>query len=388
MFSGNICTDLNETTYIRKCSELEQSIKANSKLKTFYVHCDNLSTYELPKPLVASVINGVAQNKTITSFTLELHNLYPDHHALTDGVIENLLRDNNTLQALSINIPNRYIPLPVNKLKVKSKLTSLEIEYGSNILMNLLLPCIEGLKCLILSMPYPPCLIFDFYPHLQQLTIKLDTAESINELFTILQTNTSLKALRVEVEEGSVYTVCSIGKHESSFNAKKCMSSSSYMSIITTGIMHNTGLQQLSIPVFLPITNEQMRRFLNVISQTDNITELKVVFQLDQTLSFSNDEKGIMKTFFYEQILPDIFDMLRSHATIKTMSIVCNYLYESSDTNTTAIEDFFHRTPFPSLQQLEIKRTGDISMIKTFKKNVVVYPYGYPITREIKMYIH
>ena len=89
----------------------------------------------------------------------------------------------------------------------------------------------------------------------------------------------------------------------------------------------------------------------------------------------------MMKTFFYEQTLPDIFDMLRSHRTIRIMRIVCTYLGESSDTNTTEIEDLFHCTPFPSLKQLEIKRTILVCMIKLYTKNTPAY-------REVKMYIY
>ena len=275
LFAGDIHTNLDETTYIRKCSELEQCIKTNSKLQNFLILVDNSSTYKLLEPFVASVINGIAQNKIITSFTLELYGFTNDHHALTDGILENLLRDNNTLRALSISIPDHFIPLPVNRIKVMSKLTSLVIGKGNSILMHSLLPCIEGLKCLILPMPYPPCLIFNSHPNLQELTIQLDTTKITSELFTILQTNTRLRALRVEVEKGSVYTICSIGRHHEQYdyyipdntNYKKCMSASSYMSIITAGIMYNTGLRQLSIPVFLPITNKEIKEFLNVITQ-------------------------------------------------------------------------------------------------------------------------
>ncbi|XP_019858744.1 PREDICTED: uncharacterized protein LOC109586971 [Amphimedon queenslandica] len=392
LFGGEICTDLDETTYIRKCSELQQCIKTNSKLQTIVIFCYDLSTHKLLEPFVAGVINGITQNKMITSFTLKLLSSYSDHHALTDGVIENLLRNNNTLQDLSITIPNCYIPLPVNKMNVMSTLTSLEIESGS-ILMNLLLPCIKGLECLILPLPYPPRLIFDSHPNLQQLNIQLDTAKSINDLFTILQTNTKLEALLVKLEIGSIFTICSIGRCNYSYYKKKCMSASSYISIITTGIKRKNCLQKFSIPVFLPITNEKLKSFLNVISKKYSFRELEVHFKLDQTCYyFLNDEKKIMKTFFYKQILPDIFHMLQSHPTITKMSIVCEYLEESSDTNTTAIEELFHRTRFPSLKQLEIKRTGSQCMIKTFTKNVVEYLYWglyrYPITREIKMYIH
>ncbi|XP_019858772.1 PREDICTED: uncharacterized protein LOC109586989 [Amphimedon queenslandica] len=387
--TGDICTN-DETTYIRKCSELEKCIKTNSKLQelTIQVIANNSSENKLLEPFIACIMKGIAQNKIIKSFRIIVFKRQtgdPDDHALTDStILESLLRDNNTLEALSLHIPNGFISSPMNEIKAKSKLTALDI--GGSILMNSILPCIKELKCLILpGISYPPCLIFNSYPDLQQLTIQLDTKESIDELFTILKSDATLKALRVEVKRGSVYTICSNTACFRSFSHEKC-SASSYISTITAGIMCNTGLRQLSIPVFLPITNKDMRRFLNVISQTDNITELELHFQIDSWTSY--DEQKMMKPFFYEQALPEIFNMLGSHASIKTMSIVCNYLNESSDTNTTEIEDLFFCMRFPSLRQLEIKRTGSQCMIKTFTKSVVVYPYRYPITRKIKMYIH
>ena len=372
-------TDLDETSYTSKCTELEQCIKRNSKLQELIIHESVYNMkYNFLELFITSIIGGITQNKVITSFTLKLDSS-TNNHALTDS-IENLLRDNNTIQTLSINTPHQWIPSSI--MKVKSKLTALKIRDST--LINSLLPCIEGLKCLILHVPYPPCLIFNSYPNLQQLTIQLDTTKITSELFTILHTNTRLKALRVEVNRGSLYTICSIGRRGYEYN-QKCMSASSYMSIITAGITHNTGLQQLSIPVFLPITKKEIKRFLNVITQTYNITELEVGFQLDQTCSFKDDEKEMMKTFFYQQTLPDIFDMLRSHRTIETMSIVCEYLNESFDANTTEIEDLFYRTPFPSLKQLEIKRTENECTIKTYSKNTPVYRH---VIREVKMYIH
>uniref|UniRef100_A0A1X7TFX7 NACHT domain-containing protein n=1 Tax=Amphimedon queenslandica TaxID=400682 RepID=A0A1X7TFX7_AMPQE len=290
-------TDLDETSYASKCTELEQCIKRNLKVQELIIIQTINTKCKLLELFITSLIRGITQNRMITSFTLEQIDSIRSNHLVTGSMLESLLKENSTLQALSMNIPNHCISLSVNEVKEMSRLTALEI--SGSILMNSLLPCIEGLKCLILPLPYSPCLIFKSHPNLQQLTLQLDTAKSINDFFTNLQTNTTLRALRVEVKEGSVYTICSIGRHHcyssdyvhSNTDYKKCMSASSYMSIITTGIMLNTGLQQLSIPVFLPITNKEIKEFLTVIFQKHNITELEIHFQLDQTYYFQNDEK-------------------------------------------------------------------------------------------------
>uniref|UniRef100_A0A1X7TA96 Uncharacterized protein n=1 Tax=Amphimedon queenslandica TaxID=400682 RepID=A0A1X7TA96_AMPQE len=77
---------------------------------------------------------------------------------------------------------------------------------SSKLMTSSLLARIEGLNCMILSDPYPPHLLFLSHPSLHTLTLPLDTAESAIELFTILQTNTTLKALSMKIKEERVYT--------------------------------------------------------------------------------------------------------------------------------------------------------------------------------------
>ena len=77
--------------------------------------------------------------------------------------------------------------------------------------------------------------------------------------------------------------------------------SSTYMYLLTTGLSHNTSLQELSI--FIPVShtnNEQIRTFFNVISQKNHLTELKLGFRLYQSLQFDNEKYALL---FYEQVL-------------------------------------------------------------------------------------
>uniref|UniRef100_A0A1X7SV73 Uncharacterized protein n=1 Tax=Amphimedon queenslandica TaxID=400682 RepID=A0A1X7SV73_AMPQE len=153
---------------------------------------------------IISVIRGVTRNKTITSLTIHVPMAPPPR--LPDGVIEQLLKDNNTLQALSLNIPDKLLPSSLNMVEVNTPLTALEIGgWLSKLMISSLLRHIKGLHCVILHDPYPPCLLFLSHPSLNTLTLPLDTAENAIELFTILQTNTTLKALNVKIEE-RVYT--------------------------------------------------------------------------------------------------------------------------------------------------------------------------------------
>ena len=379
MGSPTILT-VDNTYYTDKCTELEKCIEMNSTLQEMTIHY-----YDESNPLgkeitstitsaIISVIRGVTKNKTITSLTIHVCNdssllVLPD----IGLAIKQLLKDNNILQALSLFISIEYL-LNIHVVEVNTPLTALEIGWRSSKLMtSSLLPHIKGLHCLILHDPYPPHLLFLFHPSLHTLTLPLDTAESAIELFTILQTNTTLKALSVgiEEEEDTVYLCsdCSSSSSSSSplvdllssmgtslqdmltqnqtlkyleiniVNIDGCSGSesdipipSSFLSSLTTGLRYNTSLQQLS--VFIPL-NEEIRTFINVISQKNNLTELEVNFIPDQLYINSNrkEKEQIMTPLFYEQVLPAVTNMLQSHTTIRLLRIVCSGINHSSQSN-------------------------------------------------------
>ena len=113
--SGNTCcTD--------KYDELEKRIEMNSTLQEMKIEYNGKE--EITSTII-SVIRGVTRNKTITSLLLDINFSYPS--PLPDGVIEQLLKDNNTLQALSLNIPDELQPSSLNIVEVNTPLTALEI---------------------------------------------------------------------------------------------------------------------------------------------------------------------------------------------------------------------------------------------------------------------
>ena len=389
---GPTIPTVDNTYYTDKCTELEKCIEMNSRLQEMKIgyRGDNEIT-----STIISVIRGVTRNKTITSLTI--HVPYYDDPPLPDGVIEQLLKDNNTLQAFSLDIPDYLLPSSLNIVEVNTPLTALEIgsSWSSKLMTNFLeiargfwssmtshLPHIKGLHCLILHDPYPPHLLFLSHPSLHTLTLLLGTAESAIELFTILQTNTTLKALSVEIREERVYT-SSMGtslqdmltqnqtlKYLEIISYKDSIISvidipipSSLLSFLTTGLRHNTSLQQLS--VYIPL-NEEIRTFINVISQKNNLTELKVNFKPDQSYSNCSEEekKQIMTPLFYEQVLPAVTNMLHSHTTIRLLRIECGDInkcsdinYKSSQPNWIELVQHLYEIIFihPSLEYIEIK---------------------------------
>ena len=358
---------VDNTYYTDKCTELEKCIEMNATLQemeiVFFGENEITST-------IISVIGGVTRNKTITSLTLEV-SLDCDNDArpsyLPDGVIEQLLKDNNTLQALSLNMHDELLPSSLNIVEVNTLLTALEIgEESSKLMTSSLLPYIKGLHCLILHEPYSPHLLFLSHPSLHTVILPLDTAESAIELFTILQTNTTLKALSVEIKEERVYTSSMGTSLRDMLTQNQTLKyleihydiPSSFLSFLTTGLRHNTSLQQLSVDLSIPL-NEEIRTFFKFISQKNNLTELKVNFKPDQSYSNCSDEekKQIMTPLFYEQVLPAVTDMLQSHTTIRLLRIVCVHVNEkSSQPNWIELVQHLYETIFihPSLKYIEI----------------------------------
>ena len=363
---------VNNTDYTDKCTELEKCIEMNSTLQEMKIEYRGRN--EITSTII-SVIRGVTRNKTITSLTINVPFTHTPLPPLPDGVIEQLLKDNNTLQALSLDIPDELLPSSLNIVEVNTPLSALEIGgWSSKLMTSSLLPHIKGLHCLILHDPYPPHLLFLSHPSLHTLTLPLDTAESAIELFTILQTNTTLKALSVEIKEERVYTSSMGTSLQDMLTQNQTLKimminndddngdipiPSSFLSFLTTGLRHNTSLQQLSVSIPL---NEEIRTFINVISQKNNLTELKVNFKPDQSYSNCSEEEKeqIMTPLFYEQVLPAVINMLQSHTTIRLLGIECLHINrESSQPNWIELVQHLYETIFihPSLEYIEIGYT-------------------------------
>ena len=154
--------------------------------------------------------------------------------------------------------------------------------------------------------------------------------------------------------------------------------------------MNINTLQQLTIPIYLPVTNKEIKKIFDVLSEKKSITKLEVEFKLDpQTESYGSmhfEETKIMKTIFYKQVLPAIRNMLRLHWTIKFLRINCRYLKESKQTDESPIQNLFYNTPFHSLELLEIHRSS-----QKIKQSITTYSkheYSSGKLYEVKMHIY
>ena len=345
----------NSISHTDKYSELETCIAMNSTLLEMKLLCrfinDNPTLFPVA-PLITSLINGVTGNKTITSFSLEIN----DSRPLSDGTIEHLLKDNHTLQSLKLDIPDHVLPRlssSLNIVEVNTPLTTLEIgSRESHKLSTSLLPHIKGLHCIKLCHPYQPHLLFHSHPSLQQLDLPLYTSESVIELFTTLQSNTTLQSLRVEIwNEVITESMCTSLQNMLILNQTieyleiedrdGNSISITYPFSLTTGLSHNTSLQELSI--FIPVSdtnNEQIKTFFNVISQKNHLTELKLHFKLVQSQPYSDDMKRA--SMFCEQVLPLVTNMLELHTTIRLLEISHTYILADSSPPINWIELIQH----------------------------------------------
>ena len=135
---------------------------------------------------------------------------------------------------------------------------------------------------------------------------------------------------------------------------------STYLSFLTTGLSHNTSLQELSIPIPLLDTNyEQITTLFNIISHKKKLTELKVNFVLDQSYESSDynyeERKQIMASLFYEQGLPLIINMLKLHTTMRLLNITSSGTHNKlSQPNWIDLAQHFWQTVFlhPTLQYI------------------------------------
>ena len=354
---------VDNTYYTEKCTELEKCIGMNSTIQEMKIEYKGGNEM---KSTVISVIRGVTRNKAITSLTLHVDCFALPPFRLPDGILEQLLKDNIIIQALSLVIPDGVLPSSLNITDVNTPLTSLMVGWRSSKLITSLLLNIKGLQCLILPEPYPPDLIFLSHPSLHTLTLPLDTAESAIELFTILQTNTTLKALKVKTKDKRVYTSSMGTSLQNMLTQNQTLIyleikvfhfiPNSFITFLTTGLRHNTSLQQLNVSIPL---NEEIRTFIDAISQQNNLSELRVNFILDQSFSNCSEEekKQRMTSLFYELLLPVATNMLQSHTTIRRLRIECLYInYGLSQPNWIELVLDLYETIFihPSLEYIEI----------------------------------
>ena len=332
-----------------------QQCIADSSLEELMLDLPSLREYEITN----YIIDGIAKNNSITSLT------YTTTHSMSRILLSNptiihLLKNNHTLEALHMYPLQQLNQQQLNIVEVNTPLTALG--FGSSYSLH-----VKKLKCLKLYQQLCTCqpyLIFDSYPNLQVLDISLDDQLHANELFIILTSNTTLKALRVHLYSVTD-TVCTslkdmlaenytiqclaieIGIHFAQFVPSK------YLSGLTTGLSYNNSLQELSVPIPLSHTNnQQLETCVNIISQKYNLTKLKLHLTLGQY--------GAMTSLYYEQGLPLVTNILNSHKTIRLLQVQSFSIDDhlSQPDWIVSIQQLFQAvSSHPSLEHIGIEQT-------------------------------
>ena len=363
--------------------ELENCLTRNTTLQELRIRTDCrefLGTF-------TAIIKGVTKNRTITSFNLDLY--YP---ILLDGILEQLLMNNNTLEALSLKgsfSDSQGDPALLSKInEVHMPLRALEIR--DIMIMKSLLPQVKGLHCLILHNPYPLHLIFSSHPNLQTLEVSLETEESVGELLTILQTNTTLKALKVNIVNArlisnfyiDIQNMLGLNQTLSYFeiyhNWKNIYFSPSY-------IKYNTSLHSVHISMS---TSEELKSAFDAISRMKYLTEIN--FEICNTNSHANNDATLL---LYTHFFLAVTKMLQSNTVIRQLWIKCSSDYFFQSDNWREIMQHFYETVFihPSIEYIEINikhcKTLD-DFLREYKRVLLSKHEQEPTHRKIPIVTH
>ena len=345
--TANVVYDIYETG---DSPDLEKCIESNTTLQELDIMFQTVWPVPARLSYIVSAIKGLTRNKSIKSFSFQhlFQLLFSDELPSSDsrirflqkadGVIEDLLKYNKTLKALSLSAPSSHCSPPIlNIEEVNTPLTALCI--NSNMVASLL-PHINGLQHLALTEPLPllPPELNSLPPSLQTLELKLES-KSAAELFNILQSNTTLKRLRVSMtftDDRSIgISLQDMLTRNQTLQYLHIIMNTAFMPFLTTGLENNTSLQQLTVPVMLyPDDDDQLRTFFNVISQKINLIKLGLTFTTDplhdqlldeevddQTKPLNNEKVELTKTLLYEQVLPAVTSMLQSHTTMRLLEM-------------------------------------------------------------------
>lgn len=305
--------------------ELEKCIEVNSTLLEVNICGCYFET--------TSIIKGMIKNKKIKSLALNFQTdnfvdvpseamkkiLGSNMSQILSSSIEQLLSKNKTLRAVSLCIPDK-LPLSLNIMNVETPLIALSIR--QNIALLTLLYHIEKLQCLVLPQPVHPLFLFLFHPNLQALTIPLVSDNIAIELFTILQTNATLIALKVEIMLATVISsrMCNslqimLSNNNTlrylvidtrtwgKFEVPDCL-----LPHLTAGLQCNDTLNQLSVPILLS-TDNAVQTLATVISEKKKLVDIQLDFEISQSCRSCS--------LFYKQALLAIINLLQSHATIR-----------------------------------------------------------------------
>ena len=339
--------------------EMEKVLSTNHSIKEFLF---KLLLLKL-NSLINSLLTGVERNDTIQFFSLS------SNCTRTKSLqIEQLLKNNQTLQAVKLDIPIKGILTSLCIIPVNESLTALNISNDTvhDIITypvkktETLSPGLENvgrnitnLKSLSLYKSMMPFVIYlDSNPFLQHLDIVLDREGSLNELFNILSSNTTIIALRINCEDIGLFHD-EVGKSLQlmllSNKSLQCLEIKSQVSnctllikYLTTGLRRNNTLQELNVNIELS-ENIDFKEFFE---STDNLKSLTMI---SDTRRISDK---VLTSLYYEEIIPHVTNMLKRNEDMKFLEVIF----------------------YPPLSSEDTYKEDWISMIHEFWETVLLHP--------------
>ena len=322
--------------------KMEKVLSTNHTIKEFLIKFSNLES----NSLINSLLTGVERNDTIQFFSLS--SSISTWSYIKSLQVEELLKNNQTLQAIKLNITIKGILPSLCIIPVNESLTALNISNDTvhDIITypvkktETLSPGLENvgrnitnLKSLSLYKPLMPSIIYlDSNPFLQHLDIVLEREGSLNELFNILSSNTTIIALRINCRNISLFHD-EVGKSLqlmlSSNKSLQCLEIKSRASnytlpikYLTTGLRRNNTLQELNVNI-KPLENINFKEFFE---STDNLKSLTMIFR---TWRIS---KQVFTSFYYEEIIRHVTNMLKRIEDMKFLKVMFIFRLPSEDT--------------------------------------------------------
>ena len=304
--------------------EMEKVLSTNHSIKEFLI---KLSLLEF-NSLINSLLTGVERNDTIQFFSLS-----SDCTHIKSLQIEELLKNNQTLQAVELNIPIKGILPSLCIIPANESLTALNIS-NDTVHDIITYPVkktdtlslgrnITNLKCLSLYKPLIPFIVYlDSNPFLQHLDIVLEREESLDELFNVLSSNRTIIALRINCEDIGLFHE-EVGKSLqlmlSSNKSLQCLEIQSQasnctllMKYLTTGLRGNNTLQELNIDIKLS-ENINLKEFFEA---TDNLKSLTVIFYK------GGISEQVLTSFYHEEIIPHVTSMLKRNEDMTFLKVI------------------------------------------------------------------
>ena len=307
--------------------EMEKVLSTNHTIKEFLIQFLNLEF----DSLINSLLTGVERNDTIQFFSLS------SNYTRTKSLqIEELLKNNQTLQAVQLDIPIKGILPSLCIIPVNESLTALNISNDTvhdiitypvkkteTLSPGLVGRNITNLKCLSLYKPLMPFIIYlHFSPFLQHLDIVLEREGSLNEVFNILSSNIAIIALRINCEDiglfhdevgKSLQLMLSSNKSLQCLEIKTLPSNSTLlMKYLNTGLRGNNTLQELNVNIQIS-ENINLKEFFEA---TDSLKSLAVLFN-----SWEISEQ-VATSFYHEEIVPHVTNMLKRNEDMNFLKVI------------------------------------------------------------------